>query len=39
MFRYYEATSPDWQSKGIDDDKLREVDDFGKTDFQKKRIH
>lgn len=39
MFRYFEATSPDWQSKGIDDDKLREVDDLGQTDFQKKRIH
>lgn len=39
MFRYYEATHPDWQSKGIDDDKLREVDDHGKTDYQKKRIH
>lgn len=39
MFRYYEATHPDWQSKGIDDDKLREVDDHGKTDFQKRRIH
>lgn len=22
MFRYFEATHPDWQSKGIDDDKL-----------------
>ena len=38
MFRYFEATHPDWQSKGIDDDKLREVDDHGKTDFQKQRI-
>lgn len=39
MFRYYEATSPDWQSKGIDDDKLREVDDHGKTEYEKQRIH
>lgn len=39
MFRYFEATSPDWQSKGIDDDQLREVDDLGKTDFEKERIY
>lgn len=38
MFRYFEATDPSWQSQGIDDDKLKEVDDEGETDFQKKRI-
>ena len=29
MFRYHEATDPNWQSKGIDDDHLVEVDFVG----------
>ena len=37
-FRYYEATDPSWQDKGIDDDKLREVDIIGDTPEQKKII-
>ena len=38
IFRYYEATSPDWQSKGIDDDHLKEVDYIGKTTEHKKIV-
>jgi len=37
-FRYYEATDPSWQDKGIDDDKLREVDIVGDTPEEKKII-
>ena len=33
-FRYFEATDPQWQSKGIDDDHLREVDIQGDTPEQ-----
>lgn len=28
-FRYFEATDPSWQSKGIDDAHLNEVDHIG----------
>ena len=38
MFRYYEATAPDWQAKGIDDDHLQEVDFMGYNAEQKKTI-
>ena len=31
-FRYFEATDPQWQSKGIDDDHLVEVDIQGDTE-------
>jgi len=36
VFRYYEATAPDWQAKGIDDDHLKEVDFQGYNAEQKK---
>jgi tetratricopeptide (TPR) repeat protein len=38
VFRYYEATSADWQEKGIDDDHLRHVDTIGNTPEEKTMI-
>lgn len=38
IFRYYEATSPDWQEKGIDDDHLQHVDNVGNTPSEKRMI-
>ena len=37
-FRYFEATDPSWQSKGIDDDHLVEVDIQGDTEEEKATI-
>ena len=38
IFKYYYSTNPKWNEQGIDDDELREVEDFGKDDFQKEAI-
>jgi hypothetical protein len=38
VFRYYEATSADWQEKGIDDDHLQHVDTIGDTPEEKQMI-
>ena len=38
VWRYYEATDASWQEKGIDDDKLREVDFLGTTDEEKDQV-
>ena len=37
-FRYFEATDPQWQSKGIDDDHLVEVDIQGDTEEERAAI-
>ena len=38
VFRYFEATDASWQDKGIDDDKLHEVDYLGKSPEEQKAI-
>lgn len=38
VFRFYEATDATWQDKGIDDDKLREVDWKGTTEQEVRKV-
>jgi tetratricopeptide (TPR) repeat protein len=38
IFRYFEATDPNWQSQGIDDDHLREVDYQGHSPEERKQV-
>jgi len=35
IFHYFEATDPNWQSKGIDDDHLKEVYWMGQNEEEK----
>lgn len=38
IFRYYLSFNPKWQEQGIDDDEIKEVDEQGKTDFEKSEL-
>lgn len=39
VWRYFAATDPDWQEKGIDDDKLEEINYMGVTEEQKELVY